>query len=365
MTQKYRVLGLMSGTSIDAIDVALIETDGVGHVAPQGGEAFAYDKLFREQVRLAFGKKQGAEDPHVAWVEQELTKRHAYAVQSFLEHQNLTAKDIDLIGFHGQTLWHSPKDRQTVQIGDGPMLADLTGIDVVYDFRSADVKAGGQGAPLVPLYHQALARNLPEPLAIVNIGGVSNITWIGGAAESEILSFDMGPGNALLDDWMMTKTGKDCDRDGGLAAVGKVDAAHLVLFAHHPYFAKAVPKSLDRDAFMNFVPHSLANEDGAATLTMMTVQAIIDGLKLVPRPPQSLYITGGGRHNATMMRWIEEGTGLPVRSVEALGWNGDMLEAEAFAYLAVRSVLGLPLTLPTTTGVAKPMTGGRVVRKPL
>jgi len=359
MTQKYRVLGLMSGTSIDGIDVALLETDGLSYVSPQGGEAFAYDKLFREQVRLTFGKKQGAEDPHVAWVEQELTKRHAYAVQSFLEHQNLKAKDIDLIGFHGQTTWHSPKDRQTLQLGDGPLLATMTGIDVVHDFRSADVKAGGQGAPLVPLYHQALARDLPRPLAIVNIGGVSNVTWIGG--EDELLSYDMGPGNALLDDWVMTRTGKAFDKDGALAAAGKVDATHLTLFMHHPFFERAVPKSLDRDAFMNFMPNKVSDENGAATLTMMTATSIVDGLKKhAPRLPQALYVTGGGRHNATMMRWISEGLGLPVRSVDELNWNGDMLEAEAFAYLAVRSLLGLPLTLPTTTGVPAPLTGGVV-----
>jgi len=355
MTQKYRVIGLMSGTSLDGIDVALLETDGQGHVVSLGGEAFPYDKIFREQLRACLGKKDGRADPHVGWAEQELTKRHACAVTAFLEHSGNRADSIDLIGFHGQTIWHNPKDKETVQIGDGRLLAEMVGIDVVNDFRTADVQAGGHGAPLVPLYHQVLVQEMAKPVAIVNIGGVSNVTWIG---ENDILSFDTGPGNALLDDWINTKTGQNFDKNGALAATGNVDRSHMELFMHHPFFLKKPPKSLDRDVFMNFVPKSLSDADGAATLTMMTACSIVEGLRAAPAPAATVYITGGGRHNLTMMRWIAEQSGADVHSVDELGWKGDLLEAEAFAYLAVRSILGLPLSLPSTTAVPAPTTGG-------
>ncbi|MDD3181938.1 MAG: anhydro-N-acetylmuramic acid kinase [Alphaproteobacteria bacterium] len=360
MTQKYLALGLMSGTSLDGIDVALIETDGVGSVSPKGGEAFPYDRMFRDRLRLCLGQQKGREDPQIAWAESELTKRHAQAVLVFMDRMGLKAADIHMIGFHGQTIWHAPKEKKTIQLGDGALLATLTGIDVVNDFRSADVLAGGQGAPLVPLYHQALAQGLPKPMAVVNVGGVSNMTYLGGKGETDILAFDMGPGNALLDDWMLEKTGKAFDKDGALSAQGRVDQSHLQTFLLHPYFERPAPKSLDRDAFTNFVPSSLSDEDGAATLTMMMALSISDALRALSAQPVAVYVAGGGRHNATMMRWIAEYSGLSIQNADDLGWNGDFLEAEAFAYLAVRSVLGLPLSLPTTTGVPLPMTGGRL-----
>ena len=361
--KTYRALGLMSGTSLDAIDVALIETDGLARVEFLGADSFPYDNNFRQQIRLCFGKKSGRADPEVAWVEDQLTRQHGLAVKTFLHNHAIDRKDVDVIGFHGQTLWHNPAARETIQIGDGAALASLTGIDVVNDFRTADVKAGGQGAPLVPLYHRALAQALPKPVAIVNIGGVSNITWIGGPEDTDILSFDTGPGNALLDDWILEKAGKPYDKDGALAAQGRVEDSFIELFLHHPYFAKTPPKSLDRDAFTNFVPRHLSLEDGAATLSMMTVLAIVQGLDGIKRKPHALYLTGGGRLNPTIRRWLSEKAGVPVGSVDDLGWHGDSLEAEAFAYLAVRSLLGLPLTLPTTTSVPEPLTGGKLHRR--
>ncbi|MDD5587375.1 MAG: anhydro-N-acetylmuramic acid kinase, partial [Alphaproteobacteria bacterium] len=258
----------------------------------------------------------------------------------------------------GQTIWHQPEEGLTIQLGDGGYLARQTGIPVINDFRSADIRAGGQGAPLVPLYHRALAANLPKPVAIINIGGVSNITWIGGDDEDDILAFDMGPGNALIDDWMLRHTGQPYDKDGKLAALGFAEEARVDRFLQHPFFGKKPPKSLDRNAFNEFIPQGMSTTDGVATLTMMTVRAVVSGLDLLPRKPLTVYLTGGGRHNATMMRWIAEQSGSPVETVEALGWNGDSLEAETFAYLAVRSKLGLPLSLPGTTGVSRPATGG-------
>ncbi|HAX91895.1 MAG TPA: anhydro-N-acetylmuramic acid kinase, partial [Rhodospirillaceae bacterium] len=218
----------------------------------------------------------------------------------------------------------------------------------------------GQGAPLVPLYHRALAAGLKKPTAIINIGGVSNITWIGGERDDELLAFDLGPGNALIDDWILRHVGENCDRDGVCAARGAVDEKHIVKFLEHPFFQVKPPKSLDRDVFAGFVPEGASVEDGAATLTMMSVAAIAKGLEAVPVLAREVYIAGGGRHNATMMRWLAERTGLSIKSVDALGWNGDAVEAEAFAYLAVRSVLGLPLSVPNTTRVSQPMTGGKL-----
>jgi len=354
----YRVLGLMSGTSLDGIDAALIETDGHDALRPLGFITQQYEPELRERLRACLGKREGAADLDVAVVEREMTEQHAMLVQEFLAAKGLGPEDINLIGFHGQTIFHKPDEGITVQIGDGALLAVLTGIPVVGDFRSADVQAGGQGAPLVPLYHRALMAALPKPVAVINIGGVSNITWIGGDKDEDLLAFDLGPGNALIDDWMLRHTGKTHDKDGKLAAMGHVDEAFIARFMADPFFALKPPKSLDRDRFSAYAPEGLSVADGAATLTTMTVRAIVEGLRLLPRAPRHLYLTGGGRHNGTMLRWLREQSGLPVSQVGVLGWNGDALEAEAFAYLAVRSKLRLPLSMPGTTGVPYAMTGG-------
>lgn len=354
----YRALGLMSGTSLDGIDAALIETDGYDFVRPLAFRFYPYEGDFRERVRACFGNTEGSNDLRVAIVERELTGLHASAVRAFLDERAIEPENIDFIGFHGQTIVHRPGDGLTIQLGDGEYLAMQSGLPVINDFRSADVKAGGQGAPLVPLYHRALAANLPKPVAVINIGGVSNITWIGGEEDKDMLAFDMGPGNALIDDWMLQHTGRAFDRNGQTAESGTVDKERVERFLRHSFFRMKPPKSLDRDAFRDDVPYGLSPSDGAATLTMMTVKAIAAGLSLLPRPPLAIYLAGGGRHNVTMRRWLEEGAKVPVKLVDDLGWNGDSLEAEAFAYLAVRSKLGLPLTLPGTTGVGEPTSGG-------
>lgn len=361
--QKFRVLGLMSGTSIDGVDIALIETDGLNHVKPLGFDFYPYEDAFRDQLRACFGRSEGTADKEVLEAEKLLTQKHAQAVQAFLKDKNIAPDTIDMIGFHGQTIWHNPAARETIQIGDGPMLAEMTGITVVNDFRSADVKAGGQGAPLVPLYHRALAHGLEKPIAIINIGGVSNVTWIGGDGDDEILAFDMGTGNALLDDWVLQHIGLPYDKDGALASKGTADQAFVDRFMQHSFFTQTPPKSLDRDAFNSFIPEGMSAEDGAATLTVMSVCAITHGLTQVPKQPSALYITGGGRHNKLMMKLLSQKTGLPVYDVETLGWQGDALEAEAFAYLAVRSFLELPITLPQTTSAPTSMTGGQINRK--
>jgi anhydro-N-acetylmuramic acid kinase len=342
----------MSGTSLDGIDVAAIESDGEGWVATGAALTVPYPGDFRERLRAVLG---GVGD--VASVEDELTRLHAAAVATFRARQPRTR--IELIGFHGHTILHEPEHRRTWQIGDGALLARLTGCDVVADFRSADVTAGGDGAPLAPLFHAALSTELAKPLAVLNLGGVGNVTWLG-VDEAEILAFDTGPGNAMLDDWVRRHTGQAADLGGALARTGRASAVHVQRFLAAPYFARIPPKSLDRDAFTAFVPDGLSLADGAATLTEMTAAAVAAAVAHFPRPVREVLVTGGGRHNPAIMAALARLLGVPVRPVEAVGWDGDALEAQAFAYLAIRSLRGLPLSLPTTTGAPRPMRGGKL-----
>ncbi|MEJ0062153.1 MAG: anhydro-N-acetylmuramic acid kinase [Alphaproteobacteria bacterium] len=361
----FHAIGLMSGTSLDGIDAALIATDGLKAVKPLGFVTLPYRPEFRQKLRECFGNQAGNNDPHVAAIETELTTLHAAAVDILLKRARRAPETIDMIGFHGQTLWHRPREKRTCQIGDGALLAKLTRIPVVNDFRSADVAAGGQGAPFVPLYHAARAATMPKPLAILNIGGVANITWLERHQErgEEILAFDTGPGVALLDDWMLRHTGIPYDADGKTAAQGKADWASVVHILARPHFALPAPKSLDRNEFHDLDLGQLSPEDGAATLAMVTAAAVARGFQLIDKKPLMLLVTGGGRHHPPMMRWIAELADCPALPVEAVGWNGDALEAEAFAYLAVRHWLDLPLSLPRTTGVPEPMRGG-VLHRP-
>ena len=293
-------------------------------------------------------------------VERALTEAHADAVRLLIERHDLTG--IDLIGFHGHTILHEPQNRRTWQLGDSALLAKLTGIDVVGDFRVADVAAGGQGAPFVPAYHAALAHALERPLAIVNIGGVANVTWIG-IGEGKLRAFDTGPGNALIDDWVLKHTGQNADYDGALAAAGTVDKALVKRALAHPYFQRKPPKSLDRDEFAAFRPEGLSLEDGAATLTAITALSIAMSRAHFPQQEARRWlVTGGGRHNPTLMQMLSTMAGAPVAPVEAVGGDGDSLEAQAFAYLAVRSLAGLALSFPGTTGVPAPLTGGRLFK---
>jgi anhydro-N-acetylmuramic acid kinase len=245
----------------------------------------------------------------------------------------------------------------TVQLGDGRRLAKLLGIDVVYDLRAADAEAGGQGAPLVPIYHRAMAAKLPErPVTVVNIGGVANVTWIGRCGE--LIAFDTGPGNALIDDWVQRHHGSPHDEGGALASRGRVNDDRLRQYLRHAYFGAPPPKSLDRNAFSLAPVDPLAAQDGAATLTAFTAASIAAARAHFPEQPQLWVISGGGRRNRTLMAMIAERVENAVIPAEAAGMDGDALEAEAWAYLAVRSLKGLPITFPGTTGVPKPLTGG-------
>ena len=352
----YRALGLMSGTSLDGIDAAFVATDGRALVETGPGLTLPYDEPTRDRIRQCLG----GGGPATA-VTTELTELHASAVARFLaEH---AVGPLDVVGFHGQTVLHRPKEGRTVQLGDGALLAQRTGVDVVCDFRSADVAAGGEGAPLVPIYHAALAAKLERPLAVLNLGGVANVTWLGTGAD-EMLAFDTGPGNALIDDWVRRHTGALFDHDGALARSGQADEQWVARFLAHPFFARRPPKSLDRDEFQRFVPEHLSPADGAATLVAMTAAGAEAALRHLPLAPRRWLLGGGGRHNPALTAALAGALGAPVEPVEAVGWDGDALEAQGFGYLAVRSLLGLPLSFPGTTGVKAPVAGGRLFHPP-
>ena len=306
------------------------------------------------------GPERGASDDE-APLDAELTDLHASTVEKLLEDMNAAPSDLDLIGFHGQTIWHRPDMRATWQMGDGSRLARALKTPVAFDFRSADVNAGGQGAPLLPIYHAALARQHGLPAAILNIGGVANITCIG-SEPGQMLGFDTGPGNGMIDDWVKARLGVPMDTGGQIAAKGRVHRDLVERMMEHPYFEKEPPKSLDRFDFSAVPVAHLSLEDGAATLTAFTAASIARALKHCLMNPCSLLVTGGGRHNATLMAMLAEYTGVDVRSVDDVGWRGDVIEAQGFAYMAARCLRGLPITFPGTTGIVAPMTGGCIVQ---
>ena len=331
----------MSGTSADGVDAAIIETDGETVRSFGPCRTVPYPASLRQAVLAAMAAGEA-----LPWLEAAVTQANADAARALIA----DAGPVDLIGLHGQTIVHQPERRRTVQIGDGAALAAALGVPVVNQFRVADVAAGGQGAPLVPVFHQALAAAL-GPVAVLNVGGVANVTFTG----QPLLAFDTGPGNALLDDWVGRHTGALFDDGGRLAAQGQVDAARLALLLAHPYFDRPPPKSLDRHAFTLDAVEGLAPADGAATLLAFTVGTVVRAAAWAS--PRRWLIAGGGRHNAALMVALGIALG-QVDPVEAVGWDGDALEAQAFAFLAVRSVRGLPLSLPGTTGVPSPMPGG-------
>lgn len=358
-------IGLMSGTSLDGVDAALIRSDGRGRVARGPALTLPYDEALRRRLRDALGRESAPAETVAA-----LTRAHAEAVAALLSRHGIDRREVRVVGFHGQTILHRPERGVTVQIGDGPALARALGLDVVNDFRAADVAAGGEGAPFVPVYHAALAAGLERPLAVLNLGGVGNVTWIGAdfdlAATAPvadgILAFDTGPGNAPLDDWVRAATGKPYDAEGALAASGRADEARARAALAHPYFDRAPPKSLDRGDFGAGAAAGLSPADGAATLARIVALSVAAARRHFPAPPRRWLVTGGGRRNAAIMAALAAALPEPVAAVETVGWDGDALEAEAFAYLALRALDGLPLSFPRTTGVPRPLTGGRLNR---
>ena len=350
-----RCIGMISGTSADGIDIAWIETDG--DTVARLGPAATYP--YRRQTRAAVlavvdagGRPDGAAADALA---RDIEADHAAALDAFCTDNAIDRAAVDLVGFHGQTVFHDPGAGMTTQLGDPGRFAGLIGRPVVGRFREADMAAGGEGAPIVPLYHAALAAAWPKPVALLNIGGVSNVTVVD---EGTIAAYDIGPGNAPLDDWVRRHTGADCDRDGALSSAGTADAARVATALAHPYFARRGPRSLDRNDFTAAPADGLSPADGAATLVAIAAGAIARARDGMDRPPVRWLVCGGGRRNPAIMAALRTALGVPVDAIEAEGLDGDAIEAQAIAFLAVRSRRGLPLTLPSTTGCRTPTTGG-------
>jgi anhydro-N-acetylmuramic acid kinase len=351
----------MSGTSLDGVDAAMVLTDGQS-ISEFGPDAYRpYTPTERDVIRACFGRWQ--DEAGVAEAAEVVEFAHAEVLARF--------GGVELVGFHGQTLAHDPFGRGTHQAGSGALLAGVLGVPVVWDFRSNDVQMGGQGAPLAPFYHHACARfaGLTEPVAFLNLGGVGNLTWVDPLVETPeasgaLLAFDTGPANAPINDLVLARCGLAQDAGGALAAAGRVDKAVVETFLTHPYFFKMPPKSLDRNDFPHLLPAvaHLDDADAAATLTACSAAAVARGAEHFPRPVSRFLVCGGGRHNGALMAALSGWTGAVVEPVEAIGLNGDMLEAQAFAFLAVRVLRGLPTSAPATTGVAAAVGGGRVSR---
>lgn len=363
----YRAIGLMSGTSMDGVDVALIETDGreIRSFGPLG--FFPYSDADRRLLRGAMEEAATLDDRNarsgvLARAERVVTDRHAEAVETFLKDNAIVASSVDVVGFHGQTVLHRPKQHLTIQIGDGPALAARLGIDVIYDFRAADLAAGGEGAPIAPVYHRALvaAAGLRGEVALLNIGGVANITYINDGAEP--IACDTGPGNALIDDLMLQRTGEPIDRHGRMAARGRVNEIALQRLLAHPFFEVIPPKSLDRNDFSLNEVSDLSTEDAAATLTAFTAASVLKLFPHLPKRPQLLIVCGGGARNPILIRELATRLPCKVTTADGVGWSADAIEAQAFAFLAARVLEGLPITFPGTTGAPSPLCGGVIAR---
>ncbi len=368
--QPIWAVGLMTGTALDGfVDVALLKTDGV--TVEQFGpyELMPYGEDLRAllEATLAAARAWNFEGPEpaiFAEAEAALTRAQAEAVRRLVESRGMQMSDIGVVGFHGQSVLHRAPTAQrrgdTRQLGDGELMHRMLGVPVAYDFRTADVRAGGQGAPLAAIYHQALLRGLGArgETAVLNLGGVANVSWWDGA--DSLVAFDTGPANAPINDFVKALGHGDMDRDGALALAGAVDEARLATLLEHPYLSAPWPKSLDRFDFTAAMADGLDLTTGAATLTAFSAAAVGKGLDLLPRRPDRLIVCGGGRHNPAMMRMLNERASVAAVPAEAVGWRGDAIEAECFAFLAVRVLRDLPTSFPTTTGAPHPLTGGRV-----
>lgn len=357
-----RAIGLMSGTSLDGIDLAVIETDGDAVVHTGAWASLDYTQSQKVTLRQALRdavnlKDRNARAGNLELAEKLVTAAHVKIVQEFLVSRHMSTGDVDVIGFHGQTVLHRPEISLTVQLGDGQLLAQMLNIPVVFDLRAADVAAGGQGAPLVPVFHQSLvhAANISGPVAVLNLGGVGNLTYID---NQNMIAFDCGPANALIDDEMLLRFGQEYDEGGAVAAVGRVDAHALHTLMAHPYFIQCLPKSLDRQAFSRAPIAHLSGEDAVATLTAFTASAVAAAERLLPQAPLVWILCGGGALNTTLRTMVQARVGGAVTTAEHYGWSARLMEAQAWAYLAVRSLRGLPITFPQTTGVKFPLTGG-------
>ena len=370
MSDVLTSIGLMSGTSLDGIDAAILKTDGGDVVEAGPAIHLPYNRdlkiWIRRAIKAALEGRDGATE--IGKAAGEVTLAHVEAVELLLEKAGVKRANIDVIGFHGQTILHQSARApgsigRSWQIGDGSVLAKETHIDVVADFRAADIQAGGEGAPFTPIYHRALVSALENAenhaVGVLNLGGVANITYVPQNARGiDLLAFDCGPGNGLLDEWTSLKTGEPMDKDGALARAGFVQSDILRMMLLAPYLRRKPPKSLDRYDFKLDSVMGLSPEDGAATLTAFTAACVRTALDYLPEAPGEWIVCGGGQHNPALMEALEAALEMPVQTADAIGWRGDALEAESFGYLAVRSLKRLPLSYPNTTRVPEPKCGG-------
>ena len=375
LEQKWTAIGTMAGTSLDGVDVAVLRTDG--HGVSKWGPAmmFPYDRDTRATIiRATKAALEGLDEADdITRAADLVTSAHINAIRDFLTETGLTTEEIDVIGFHGQTILHRPpldaaSIGRTWQIGAGGTLAQEVGIDVVDQFRIADMAQGGEGAPLAPVYHGALveACECGGPVAVLNLGGVANITFVPEDRDpTGLVAFDCGPGNGLIDEWVSHHTGASMDEGGALAASGFVNDEVLRLMCLNPYLKRLPPKSLDRYDFKTKPVEKLTVADGAATLTAFSAECIARSANLLPEAPRYWVACGGGRHNPVLMSELHDRLEGDVVTAEDAGWRGDMIEAEAFAYMAVRSLRGLPISFPKTTRVPVPLTGGTLHQKSL
>lgn len=376
MSEVLTTIGFMSGTSLDGVDAALLRTDGGEFIERLGSMHRPYTDAERTAVTQATRAALAGERTGVVFddAEASVTAAHVDATEQLLRLTGTAATAVDLIGFHGQTILHRPSGRIgeagfTWQLGDGAKLASAVGVEVVSSFRNADVAAGGEGAPLAPVYHWALVRSTPSvargTVAVLNLGGVANLTSVPEhGAPTDLVAFDCGPANGLLDQWVERRTGARLDLDGQLAARGHVHADIVESMLRDDYFTRRPPKSLDRYDLPLDPVAALSVEDGAATLTAFTAACVAAAIRHLDAPPRRWIVSGGGRHNPTLMAALSEALEAPVDAAEAVGWRGDDVEAECFGYLAVRSSRGLPISFPNTTGASSPMTGGVLHEKP-
>jgi len=362
--------GLMSGTSLDGtIDVALIKTDGIIVEKFSSFKSYSYSDEVRESIKESVEVARewnfkGSEPELFKLTEELITVAQADAVNDLIQGSPIDKEELGVVGFHGQTILHKPprdlKKGRTRQLGNGPLMSEILKTRVVYDFRTADMLAGGHGAPLCPPYHRALLENLinKDEIAVLNLGGIGNITW--GNGSEDLIAFDTGPASAPIND-LVTHFGLgDMDKDGLLASKGIVNKKILGEFLNNSYFNKKYPKSLDRYDFCHDQVLGLSIEDGAATLTRLCAESVSKAINILPKRPKNLIICGGGRHNPVMLQEIEKTADIKVFQAEDFGWRGDAIEAECFGFLAVRSINGLPISFPMTTGVGNEMSGGKI-----
>ncbi|MBV2142921.1 anhydro-N-acetylmuramic acid kinase [Falsochrobactrum sp. TDYN1] len=371
MSNLKRAIGLMSGTSMDGIDIALLTTDGENRVERGPSHAMSYSDGFRARLKAALldarSIAERADRPGILQrLERDLTLLHAVAIQDFLHEYGLKPEEIDVIGFHGQTVLHRPQEALTVQLGDGALLASETRIPVIYDMRAEDMRNGGEGAPLIPAYHTALSANLPigleGPVVFVNIGGISNLTYVG--EDGALIAYDSGPGNMLIDQWMELHEQGSFDAGGAVAMSGHVVGNIANRYLDHEFFKGNRRRSLDRGDFTVPAREEMSMVNGARTLAFVSAAAILRSASHLPATPRTYIVSGGGRKNQAIMAEfsaLAQCDDARVIDADNAGFDGDAMEAEAWAYLAVRSLRGLPLTYPSTTGCDRSVSGGVLV----